>query len=190
MFQRKPPIEPAVERTSSRAEPARREQPAGSVIKPPVRLDIPGFGPPKAGGARPPELQATEPEGNKLIVGQGIHLKAEIKDCDVLVIEGAMQASVDCPYVRIAEPGLLEGDCEIDVVDISGRFNGTLVARDRLLLRRTGRIEGKIRYNKIEIEPGGVIAGDIGSRTTSEQESSKKSGGKADVVKLKKNATD
>ena len=189
MFQRKPPLEPAVERTSSRAEPARREPP-GSIIKPPVRPDIPGFGPPKAASAKPPELQATEPEGSKLMIGKGIQLKAEIKDCDVLVIEGHMQASVDCPYVRIAEAGLLEGDCEIDVVDVSGRFNGTLVARDRLLLRRTGRIEGKIRYNKIEIEPGGVIAGDIGSRAAESGETAKKAGGKGDVVKLKKGAAE
>ena len=33
--------------------------------------------------------------------------------------------------------------------------------RERLTIRSTGRIQGKIRYGQIEIEPGGEISGEV-----------------------------
>ena len=45
--------------------------------------------------------------------------------------------------------------------DISGKFEGELTATDKLIIRTSGRVSGKIRYNAIEIEPGGEISGDI-----------------------------
>ena len=50
---------------------------------------------------------------------------------------------------------------EVDYADLGGRFEGTLVARERLFVRSTGRIHGKIHYSQIEIEPGGEISGDV-----------------------------
>lgn len=191
MFHRNKPSDSAPEAMSSRIEPARREPPTGPVIATPRRADIPGFGTPKSESKSQPEQQDSEPEGARLTVGRDIHLKADIKACDVLIVEGHIEASIDCHYVKITEPGLLEGECEIDVADISGRFNGTLVTRDRLILRKTGRIEGKIRYDRIEIEPGGVIAGDIDSHKSGKKSGTgrqKSTGG--EVVKLSKRGSD
>lgn len=191
MFDRKQPSSTAPQAMSSRAQPARREPPAGPVIATPRRPDIPGFGSPRSESNCQPKPQHSEPEGARLTVGRDIHLKADIKACDLLIVEGHIEASIDCRYIKIAEPGLFEGECEIDVADISGRFNGTLVARDRLILRKTGRIEGKIRYNKIEIEPGGVIAGDIDSQRSGRKPGTAKQKSKGgEVVELNKRESD
>ncbi len=192
MFHRKPPLDPAAPGAmSSRAQPARRDPPAGPVIATPRRPDIPGFGTPKSDTSCQPKQQDSEPQGARLTVGRDIHLKADIKACDLLIVEGHIEASIDCRYIKITEPGLFEGNCEIDVADISGRFNGTLVARDRLILRKTGRIEGKIRYDKIEIEPGGVIAGDIDSKKRNKKPAAAKQKSKGgEVVELNQRESD
>lgn len=100
--------------------------------------------------------------GSKLIVGPDIKLKgAEITDCDTLVVEGTVEASMDSRVVQIAEHGVFNGTVSIDIAEIRGRFDGELTARDQLIIHATGRVSGKIRYGKIKIEEGAEITGDI-----------------------------
>ena len=70
---------------------------------------------------------------SKLIVGPDIKLKgAEITDCDTLVVEGRVEASMDSRVIQIAEHGVFVGKVDIDVAEIRGRFEGELVARKQL----------------------------------------------------------
>jgi cytoskeletal protein CcmA (bactofilin family) len=101
-------------------------------------------------------------DGKKLIVGKQIVLSGEIKACEKLVVEGKVEASLtDSHSIEILPDGLFKGTASIDVADISGRFEGDLVVRDRLTLRSTGHISGNVRYGEMQIERGGVIAGDM-----------------------------
>src|SRR5256712_5510967 len=99
---------------------------------------------------------------SKLIVGPDIKLKgAEITDCDTLVVEGRVEASMDSRVIQIAENGVFVGKAGIDVAEIRGRFEGELTARKQLVIRATGKVSGKVRYGKVAIEEGGEISGDI-----------------------------
>jgi cytoskeletal protein CcmA (bactofilin family) len=103
-----------------------------------------------------------EPTGSRLIVGPNIKLKGvEITDCDTLVVEGRVEASMDSRVVQIAENGVFSGTVSIDVAEIRGRFEGELTARKHLVIYATGRVSGHIRYGKIRIEEGGEVMGDI-----------------------------
>jgi len=98
----------------------------------------------------------------KLVVGREISLTGEITDCDILVVEGTVRASLqDSRRLEISETGVFEGKVEIDVAEIKGRFDGELTARGRLVVRRTGQVVGRIRYAELEIERGGRISGDV-----------------------------
>lgn len=106
--------------------------------------------------------RAGEEAVSKLIVGPDIKLKgAEITDCDTLVVEGRVEASMDSRVIQIAEHGMFVGKVGIDVAEIRGRFEGELTARKQLVIRSTGRVSGKIRYGKVAIEEGGELSGDI-----------------------------
>lgn len=101
-------------------------------------------------------------ELRKLTVGREITLSGEITSCDMLVIEGSVEANLtNCRDIDIAESGLFKGAAAIDEAEIRGRFEGNLTVRKRLLIRATGRVSGTIRYGQIEIECGGQISGDI-----------------------------
>ena len=112
-------------------------------------------------------MQNSAPETvSKLIVGPDIKLKgAEITDCDTLVVEGRVEASMDSRVIQIAENGVFVGKVGIDIAEIRGRFDGELTARKQLVIRATGRVSGKIRYGKVAIEEGGELSGDIGALT-------------------------
>ena len=100
--------------------------------------------------------------GSKLWVGPKIKLKGvEISDCDVLVVEGEVEATVNSKAMQIAEPGTLKGQVTIDVAEIYGDFSGELTARAKLIVHGTGRVSGTIRYGKLIVAEGGVLSGDV-----------------------------
>jgi len=103
-----------------------------------------------------------EPPGSKLSVGVNIKLKGvDISDCDVLVIEGSVEATVHSKAMQIAKPGTLKGTALIDVAEIHGEFSGELTARTRLVVHSTGRVSGTIRYGKLIVAEGGELTGDV-----------------------------
>ncbi|MCU0804793.1 MAG: polymer-forming cytoskeletal protein [Burkholderiales bacterium] len=110
--------------------------------------------------AAPAEIE--EPKGSKLIVGPNIKLKGvEITDCDTLVVEGRVEATMDSREIQIAEQGAYAGTVGVDVAEIRGTFQGELTARKRLIVHSTGKITGKIRYAKLVIAEGGELSGDV-----------------------------
>ncbi len=111
---------------------------------------------------RAPSPAGAESPGSKLFVGVNIKLKGvEISDCDALVIEGHVEATVHSKAMEIARPGTLVGTATIDVAEIHGTFSGELTARTRLVVHGTGRISGTIRYGKLVVAEGGELSGDV-----------------------------
>ena len=103
-----------------------------------------------------------EQGGSKLTVGPNIKLKGvEITDCDTLVVEGTVEATMDSRVIQITEQGAFRGSAEIDIAEIHGEFNGNLTVRQKLVIFSTGKVSGSIRYGKIVIEEGGQLSGDI-----------------------------
>jgi len=163
----------------------------------PARPAVPGAGPPvkpptmpprspdlvrAADAVRAPEVprrpgdgavqpRRNEAEVRKLIVGREITLSGEITSCDMLMVEGSVEANLtNCRDVDIAESGLFKGSAAIEEAEIRGRFEGNLVVRKRLLIKASGRVSGTIRYGQIEIECGGQISGDIQAQPSAEPE--------------------
>jgi cytoskeletal protein CcmA (bactofilin family) len=165
---------------------------ANSVLKPAI-YDPPGSANPGGGtsarsplpqpdpGARTSPLPSATPAKDspesKLFVGANIKLKGvEITDCDVLVIEGQVEATVHSKAMEIAKPGTLKGNAQIDIAEIHGEFVGELTARTRLVVHGTGRVSGTIRYGKLVIAEGGEITGDVKRLESSDASPSKDAG--------------
>ena len=164
----------------------RRDPAAGASVTPSVSVSQPGersFGRPAptvkdavpiapAVEAALPAVSAAASEavaavggdamGARLIVGPDVKLKgAEILDCDTLVVEGRVEATMDSRVIRIAERGAFVGKVSIDVAEIHGSFEGELTARSQLIIHSTGRVTGTIRYGKLVADEGCELCGDI-----------------------------
>jgi len=138
--------------TSNAAAPVLRDSVAMPPTPEPPRKDL---------EAQTPAIGPDTP-GSKLWVGPKIKLKGvEISDCDVLVVEGEVEATVNSKAMQIAQPGTLKGDVTIDVAEIYGEFSGELTARSKLIVHGTGRVSGTIRYGKLIVAEGGVLSGDV-----------------------------
>ncbi len=107
-------------------------------------------------------VPTTNEVGSKLIVGPNIKLKGvEITDCDTLVVEGFVEATMDSRVIQIAKNGSFKGSAGIDIAEIHGEFDGDLTVRQKLVIYASGKVSGKIRYGNVVIEEGGQLTGDV-----------------------------
>ncbi|NDP60937.1 MAG: polymer-forming cytoskeletal protein [Oxalobacteraceae bacterium] len=133
-----------------------KSSPVGSAATPPASTTVVPAAPAAS------EMSSTNEVGSKLIVGPNIKLKGvEITDCDTLVVEGRVEATMDSRVIQIAESGAFKGSAEIDIAEIRGEFDGELTVRQKLVIYSTGKVSGKIRYGKVVIEEGGQLSGDV-----------------------------
>jgi cytoskeletal protein CcmA (bactofilin family) len=108
----------------------------------------------------PPDLSASG--GSKLVVGPNIKMTGvEVTDCDTLIVEGHLEATLDSRLIQVGETGVLAGKASMDVAEIWGRLEGEFTIRQQLIIHPSGRVNGSIRYAKIRVEDGGEISGDI-----------------------------
>ena len=110
---------------------------------------------------------------SKLTVGPNIKLKGvEITDCDTLVVEGSVEATMDSRVIQISERGSFKGSADIDIAEIRGQFEGNLTVRQKLTIFATGKVTGRVRYGKVVIEEGGQLSGEVDSGTASSRSTS------------------
>ena len=105
---------------------------------------------------------AGERKEAKLVVGPDIKLKGvEISDCDTLIVEGRVEATLDSRVLEITPNGVFQGTIAVDNAEIHGRFEGELTVRKQLVIYGAGKVSGKIRYAKIKVEEGAELSGEI-----------------------------
>lgn len=114
-----------------------------------------------------PAPRRTADRGNdgaerRLTVGRGLSVTGEITACDILVVEGRVEAKLsDGKILEITESGQFRGNVEIESADIAGRYDGQLTVHGRLAVRGTGRLSGVIKYGELEVSAGGQIIGEM-----------------------------
>ncbi|PWC63550.1 hypothetical protein TSH7_12490 [Azospirillum sp. TSH7] len=164
----KPPSAPSMPGAGFKPDVPRRvvDMPGSAPRQPSIPVATPAAAhaaqaPVQAPAAQAPMAPAM-PEQRRLTVGRDISLTGEIGSCDVLVVEGTVEAKLrEGRSVEIAESGLFKGSVEIEEADIAGRFEGDISVRGRLTVRSTGRITGSIRFGELAVDAGGQLIGDI-----------------------------
>ena len=145
--------------------PANSPQATPAIVPtPPKSAAAPAPAPATDHSPAPASAHAEEPAGSKLIVGPNIKLKGvEIHDCDTLVVEGRVEATMVSRAIQIADTGAFNGKVDVEIAEIRGNFQGEMTARKRLVVHASGRVSGKIRYGKMLIQEGGEMSGDVGT---------------------------
>ncbi len=111
-------------------------------------------------GAPGPAARDSVPEGT-LIVGGDIQVKGQIKDCQALIVEGRVEATLKADRLEVRKGGTFVGTAEVKQAVIAGVFEGRLQAGELLGVAASGRVRGEVRYARIVIEAGGEIGGNV-----------------------------
>jgi cytoskeletal protein CcmA (bactofilin family) len=98
----------------------------------------------------------------EVFLGPEIVLSGELKSCDTLVAEGILDSSrIECRKFILGSAGSCKGEVQAESAVISGRFEGRLIVRARLLIKSGGQVRGSVQYGEVQIEPGGELQGDM-----------------------------
>lgn len=116
--------------------------------------------PPMSGAMmRTPESAA---ERRTLVVGRGISVQGTITDAERLVVEGTVEATmIHATELSVIQGGVFKGEVEVEEAEIAGTIDGVVTARTSLIVRATGRVIGRARCRRLQVEDGGQITGQI-----------------------------
>jgi len=134
--------------------------PARGLMPPaPSSAAQPSVTPPAADAPKAADKEKSDDRKEaKLIVGPDIKMKGvEINDCDTLVVEGRIEATLDARALEITEKGVFSGTVAVDSAEIHGRLEGELTVRKQLIVHATGRVSGKIRYARIKVDEAAAV---------------------------------
>jgi cytoskeletal protein CcmA (bactofilin family) len=94
-------------------------------------------------------------------LGEGIVFKGSISVSEKVIVHGTLEGDIECRELIIGPKGMVKGNVRVDQADVYGKLFERAEIKRFLIVRKTGRIEGTVAYREIEIEKGGVIAGEF-----------------------------
>jgi cytoskeletal protein CcmA (bactofilin family) len=131
--------------------------------KPPLSSPEPPAAPPPASFERPAPAPRAESLAVKTMLSRGVTLKGELSGSEDVCIDGEFEGKirVSGAGVTIATNGRVTAEVEADEIVVEGRLEGSLRARQRLVIRRTAHVTGDIEAPRLAIEDGAVVRGRV-----------------------------
>lgn len=96
-----------------------------------------------------------------LIIGEGVSVTGNIALTGTIYVYGDVSGEIVAHELHVGPSGKVTGNIKVDVAEIKGHVLNTILVRDTLIVRASGKITGVIVYKSLEIEHGGIIDGKI-----------------------------
>jgi cytoskeletal protein CcmA (bactofilin family) len=101
------------------------------------------------------------PQNKLSIVEKGLTIEGSVSFKGQLIINGAVKGSLVGDHIVITEEGVVEAETQASFVTVGGIFRGRLTISGKLVILATGNCSGNIVCREMELEPGGVLNGEI-----------------------------
>lgn len=104
-------------------------------------------------------------------IGATIVIKGDVYGDEDVVIAGEFEGSIDLPNhaLTVTESGRVRADVKANVVEIQGEVNGDVDGADKVLITRTGRMQGNITSPRVILDDGAKFKGSIDMDPTQPQ---------------------
>jgi cytoskeletal protein CcmA (bactofilin family) len=121
-------------------------------------------------GPSSPQPMTSSTEKRTVLIGPGVEFDGSLGNCDEVIIEGTVKATITATHLMVKETGMFSGSAEVAKAEIDGEYEGSLIARSMLQIHQTGRVTGDINYAQLEIASGGILTGTISVSSDEEAE--------------------
>lgn len=107
-----------------------------------------------------------KPVAIQTLIGQGTHLKGDLRFEGGCHIDGLVNGSVTGgkdpeAHLSVSEHGRVQGNVHVPRLALSGTVEGDVVVTERVELGPTASVTGNVHYNLIEIAAGAEINGKL-----------------------------
>ncbi|MFC2146159.1 polymer-forming cytoskeletal protein [Acidobacteriota bacterium] len=95
-------------------------------------------------------------------IGETMVIEADIKSDEDIIIEGKVKGNISISKtLTIGKSGKVKADIKAAVVRIIGEAKGNIIASDKVELLSLGRYTGNIQSQKLVVEEGAILNGNI-----------------------------
>lgn len=97
------------------------------------------------------------------VIGKTIKVKGSISGNENLVIEGTVDGSVDLPQndLTIGESGQVVANLDAKTVKVDGQVTGDISGSEKVVISKSGRVQGNIVAPRVTLEDGAKFKGSI-----------------------------
>jgi cytoskeletal protein CcmA (bactofilin family) len=97
------------------------------------------------------------------MIGKGITISGDVSADSNLKVEGVVEGrSVQTPHdVEIGETAKVTANISAKVVRIAGEVNGDIAGSERVVIARSGRVQGNIVAPRVQLDDGALFRGSI-----------------------------
>jgi cytoskeletal protein CcmA (bactofilin family) len=100
------------------------------------------------------------------LVGKSARVAGDVEFTGGLHLDGRVAGNVRADNdptatLSVSETGAIEGNVEVPNVVLNGAVRGDILARDRVVLGATARVQGNVHYGIIEMTLGAEIKGKL-----------------------------
>ena len=100
------------------------------------------------------------------LIGKASRVHGDLEFAGGLHLDGTIAGKVRADPIAgsslsISETGSIEGNVEADNVMLNGTVRGDILARERIVLGATARVQGNVYYGVIEMTLGAQIMGKL-----------------------------
>jgi len=112
-----------------------------------------------------PPMVAREPAAaaRSAVIGPGITIAGDVTASSDLYINGKIGGSeVQCSQsVEIGESGHVTARIRAKMIKVSGEVRGDIMASEKVLITKTGRVQGNVTAPRVQLEDGAMYKGSI-----------------------------
>jgi cytoskeletal protein CcmA (bactofilin family) len=100
------------------------------------------------------------------LVGKSARVAGDVEFTGGLHLDGRVAGNVRADNdptatLSVSETGSIDGNVDVPNVMLSGTVRGDIVARDRVVLGATAKVQGNVHYGVIEMTLGAEIKGKL-----------------------------
>ena len=104
-------------------------------------------------------------------LGRSVCVKGEITGSEDLTVDGQVDGRIDLPQhiLTVGPNATVCADVTAKVVMVFGSVLGTVVAHDKIEIRRSGSVEGNVACNRLVVQDGAILSGKVETRGERQQ---------------------
>jgi len=107
--------------------------------------------------------RAPQGSGRTAVIGSKIKINGDISGDEDLVIEGTVEGKIDlgANRVDVGPAGQVHADIMANIVKIDGEVRGDIVGKEKVIIARSGNVQGNIVAPRMTLEDGAKFKGSI-----------------------------
>lgn len=105
------------------------------------------------------ETLKAESCATQLIVGAGVSITGKFVVPGRAIIHGSVDGELDADELLIGPGGVVSGNIVARTADVAGACKRSLMVREFVVIRSTGKVSDRVSCGEVEVERGGVING-------------------------------